>query len=39
MEIFQRYRTFLEENEKEEKFVQKRENCIQDNGQDEGKWG
>ena len=38
MKIFQGYRTFLEESEKEEKFVQKRENCIQDNGQDEGKW-
>ena len=38
MKIFQGYRTFLEENEKEEKFVQKGENCILDNGQDEGKW-
>ena len=33
MKTFQGYRTFLEE-----KFVQKGENCIQDNGQDEGKW-
>ena len=37
MKIFPRYRTFLEENEKEEEFVQKREKCIQDKGQDEGK--